>query len=94
VGVEGFPEVHVVHRGAGDKVTKNFMANRINTMGWYCDSSFEEQPPGTMMLYVPEHPISGDDTLFVDQVQAYNNLSPEFQRRQAHTSNHSGLDPF
>jgi sulfonate dioxygenase len=57
------------------------MANRISTIGWHCDSSFEEQCPGITMLYVLEHPTAGGDTLFVDQVQAYNNLSPEFQRR-------------
>lgn len=78
---EGFPEVHLVHRGAGDKGSKNFMANRTNTIGWHCDSSFEEQPPGTTMLFVLEHPATGGDTLFVDQVEAYNRLSPEFQKR-------------
>jgi sulfonate dioxygenase len=78
---EGFPEVHLVHRGAGDKGAKTFMANRISSVGWHCDSSFEEQPPGTTILYVLEHPKTGGDTLFVDQVEAYNNLSPEFQKR-------------
>ncbi|KAE9367846.1 alpha-ketoglutarate-dependent taurine dioxygenase [Stipitochalara longipes BDJ] len=78
---EGHEAIHLVHRGAGDKGASSFMSNRINTVGWHCDSSFEEQPPGTTMLYVLEHPITGGDTLFVDQVQAYKNLSPEFQRR-------------
>ncbi len=78
---EGYPEIHLVHRGAGDKGAKNFMSNRINTIGWHCDSSFEEQCPGITMLYVLGHPATGGDTLFVDQVQAYNNLSSEFQKR-------------
>jgi sulfonate dioxygenase len=78
---ENHPEIHLVHRGAGDSGAKTFMANRISSVGWHCDSSFEEQPPGTTMLYVLEHPKTGGDTLFVDQVQAYENLSPEFQKR-------------
>jgi sulfonate dioxygenase len=78
---EGFPEIHLVHRGAGDKGAKNFMSTRTNTIGWHCDSSFEEQPPGTTILYALEVPKTGGDTLFVDQVQAYDNLSPEFKKR-------------
>jgi alpha-ketoglutarate-dependent taurine dioxygenase len=78
---ENHPEIHLVHRGAGDLGAKTFMENRISSVGWHCDSSFEEQPPGTTMLYVLEHPRTGGDTLFVDQVQAYENLSPEFQKR-------------
>jgi len=78
---ENHPEIHLVHRGAGDSGAKAFMANRISSVGWHCDSSFEEHPPGTTMLYVLEHPKTGGDTLFVDQVQAYENLSPEFQKR-------------
>jgi sulfonate dioxygenase len=78
---ENHPEIHLVHRGAGDSGAKTFMANRISSLGWHCDSSFEEQPPGTTMLYVLEHPKTGGDTLFVDQVQAYENLSPEFKKR-------------
>lgn len=77
----GFPQIHLVHRGAGDQGAKTFMVNRTSSVGWHCDSSFEEQPPGTTMLYVLEHPKTGGDTLFVDQVAAYNNLSPEFQKR-------------
>jgi sulfonate dioxygenase len=30
---EGFPEVHLVHRGAGDKGAKTFMASRISSVG-------------------------------------------------------------
>lgn len=78
---EGFPEIHLVHRGAGDKGAKNFMSTRTNTIGWHCDSSFEEQPPGITILCALEVPKTGGDTLFVDQVQAYDNLSPAFKKR-------------
>ncbi|KAF4622818.1 hypothetical protein G7Y89_g14207 [Cudoniella acicularis] len=78
---EGHPEIHLVHRGAGDLGAKKFMSSRISSVGWHCDSSFEEQPPGVTMLYVLEHPETGGDTIFVDMVKAYGNLSAEFRKR-------------
>jgi sulfonate dioxygenase len=45
------------------------------------------------MLYVLEHPKTGGDTLFVDQVQAYENLSPEFKKRlHGLKATHSGME--
>ncbi|KAF8849311.1 taurine dioxygenase [Acephala macrosclerotiorum] len=75
------PEIHLVHRGAGDLSTSRFMSTRNSSVGWHCDSSFEEQPPGTTILYALEVPRSGGDTLFVDQGTAYENLSEGFKER-------------
>lgn len=57
------------------------MSTRNSSVGWHCDSSFEEQPPGTTILYALEVPRSGGDTLFVDQGTAYENLSEGFKER-------------
>ena len=78
---EGHPEVHLVHRGAGDNVYDRIFANRITSVGWHSDVSYEQQPPGTTFLYILDLPQTGGDTLFANAVEAYNRLSPLFQER-------------
>lgn len=41
--------------------------------------TYEKQPPGTTFLYVLDSPSVGGDTAFVNQVEAYNRLSPILQ---------------
>ncbi|KAK3903286.1 putative alpha-ketoglutarate-dependent sulfonate dioxygenase [Staphylotrichum tortipilum] len=77
----GFPEIHVVHRGAGDDSVDRYFANRTSSVAWHSDVSYEQQPPGTTFLYILDKPETGGDTLFVDAVEAYNRLSPAFQQR-------------
>lgn len=77
----GHPEVHVVHRGAGDTNAMNFFEDRMHSVAWHTDISYERQPPGTTFLYTLETPAAGGDTVFSNMVEAYNRLSPEFQRR-------------
>ncbi|KAJ4300559.1 hypothetical protein N0V88_003238 [Collariella sp. IMI 366227] len=76
-----FPEIHLVHRGAGDNAVDQYFANRTSSVAWHSDVSYEEQPPGTTFLYVFDKPATGGDTLFVDAVEAYNRLSPAFRER-------------
>ncbi|KAK0666494.1 hypothetical protein QBC41DRAFT_150179 [Cercophora samala] len=78
---EGFPEIHLVHRGAGDNSVDKFFANRTSSVAWHSDVSYEAQPPGTTFLYIFDKPESGGDTLFVNAAEAYNRLSPAFQER-------------
>ncbi|CAI4216129.1 unnamed protein product [Parascedosporium putredinis] len=78
---EGFPEVHIVHRQAGDNSIDQFFANRTSSVAWHSDVSYEAQPPGTTFLYVLDLPSTGGDTLFANAVEAYNRLSPLFQER-------------
>jgi len=77
----GYPEVHLVHRGEGDRLAEQFFQLRTSSVAWHSDVSYEEQPPGTTFLYILDKPTTGGDTLFANQVEAYNRLSPEFQRR-------------
>jgi alpha-ketoglutarate-dependent taurine dioxygenase len=44
-------------------------------------SSSEQQPPGTTFLYILDTPEVGGDTGFVNQVEAYNRLSPALKER-------------
>jgi sulfonate dioxygenase len=77
----GYPEIHLVHRGAGDHSVDEFFATRTNTVAWHSDVSYELQPPGTTFLYVLDLPETGGDTLFCNAAEAYNRLSPLFQER-------------
>lgn len=88
---KGYPEVHLVHRGADDNSAMKLLQSRTNTVTWHSDVTYENQPPGTSFLYVLDTPAAGGDTLFANQVEAYNRLSPEFQRRlHGLTALHSG----
>jgi len=77
----GYPEVHLVHRGADDKSARQFFDNRTNSIGWHSDVTYEQQPPGTTFLYALDVPEAGGDTLFVNQAKAYERLSPAFRER-------------
>ena len=77
----GHPEVHLVHRGAEENVSIELLESRTNTITWHSDVTYEAQPPGTTFLYILDTPDQGGDTLFSSQVEAYNRLSPEFQKR-------------
>jgi len=90
---EGFPEIHLVHRGAGDRSAEEFFASRTSSVAWHSDVSYEQQPPGTTFLYILDKPEVGGDTLFVDAVEAYNRLSPLFQERlHGLKATHSGIE--
>ncbi|KAK1831878.1 hypothetical protein QBC39DRAFT_350387 [Podospora conica] len=88
-----FPEVHLVHRGAGDHSADKFFANRTSSVAWHSDVSYEQQPPGTTFLYILDKPETGGDTLFVNAAEAYNRLSPLFQERlHGLKATHSGIE--
>ncbi|PLB52638.1 alpha-ketoglutarate-dependent taurine dioxygenase [Aspergillus steynii IBT 23096] len=90
---KGYPEVHLVHRGADDKSGADFLARNTNSITWHSDVTFEKQPPGTTFLYFLDGPSSGGDTLFADQAQAYRRLSPEFRKRlHGLKAVHSGIE--
>lgn len=41
--------------------------------------TYERQPPGLTTLWLFDSPSSGGDTAYVNQVEAYNRLSPSFR---------------
>jgi sulfonate dioxygenase len=90
---EGYPEIHLVHRGAEDTTAKDFFEERTNSVTWHSDVTYEEQPPGTTFLYLLDGPVAGGDTLFANQVVAYERLSPGFkQRLHGLKAVHSGFE--
>lgn len=78
---EGYPEVHLVHRGTDDTSIREFFEERTNSIAWHSDVTYEKQPPGTTFLYILDGPDAGGDTLFANQAAAYARLSPEFRKR-------------
>ncbi|MCJ1230112.1 hypothetical protein MMC12_006783 [Toensbergia leucococca] len=90
---EGHPEIHLVHRSANDPTAKNVLAQRTSSLVWHSDITYENQPPGTSILYIFDKPTTGGDTLFVDGVQAYRRLSPAFRERlHGLSAVHSGVE--
>ncbi|OWB58390.1 dioxygenase activity protein [[Candida] boidinii] len=90
----GFPEFHIVYRKAGDNAKENVnkvFAYRTQNIIWHSDATYELQPPGITALIGIKTPESGGDTIFADTVEAYERLSPQFQKmldglKVAHTS--------
>lgn len=78
---EGHPQIHLVHRALGQSELDVFLANRNSSVQWHSDVSYEKQPPGTTFLYLLDSPETGGDTAFVNQVEAYNRLSPAIKER-------------
>lgn len=78
---KGYPEVHPVHRGAGDKTAEQFFQTRISSVAWHSDVSYELQPPGTTFLYILDTPEAGGDTLLANQVEAYNRAGKCVERK-------------
>ncbi|MCJ1377941.1 hypothetical protein MMC17_001037 [Xylographa soralifera] len=90
---KGYPEVHLVHVGAGDTSVRKVLEGRTSSVVWHSDVTNEEQPPGTTIMYILDTPDTGGDTLFVDMVEAYNRLSPSFQQRlHGLKAIHSGVE--
>lgn len=90
---ERYPEIHLVHRGPGDTTSHELLAQRLSTVAWHSDVTYEEQPPGTTFLYIFDKPSVGGDTVFVDQVEAYRRLSPGFKERlHGLKAVHSGIE--
>ncbi|BDD63506.1 hypothetical protein MAP00_008385 [Monascus purpureus] len=90
---KGFPEIHLVHRGADDRSSAEFLSTHTNSVTWHSDVAFEKQPPGTTFLYLLDGPTSGGDTLFANTALAYRRLSPEFRKRlHGLKAVHSGIE--
>jgi len=78
---EGYPEIHLVHRLNSGSDYEEIFAERNSSVAWHSDVTYEAQPPGTTFLYIFDSPEVGGDTVFVNQVEAYNRLSPALKER-------------
>ncbi|KIJ56401.1 hypothetical protein M422DRAFT_57707 [Sphaerobolus stellatus SS14] len=91
--VKGYPEFHIVYRDeAYDEFKEYYGDNRASKLTWHSDITCEIQPPGTTIFFILDQPSVGGDTLFINQVEAYNRLSPEFKKRlEGLSALHSGV---
>ncbi|GIZ42870.1 hypothetical protein CKM354_000612000 [Cercospora kikuchii] len=78
---KGHPEIHIVHRRAGNTIAADYFQSHTHSMAWHSDNTYEVQPPGITFLYALEVPDDGGDTIFTDTEKAYERLSPAFQER-------------
>ncbi|KAJ5703160.1 hypothetical protein N7488_010708 [Penicillium malachiteum] len=78
---EGYPEIHLVHRNNNAWEFDQYLAEKNSSVSWHSDVTYEKQPSGTTFLYLLDGPEVGGDTAFVDQVEAYNRLSPAIKER-------------
>ncbi|ODV94215.1 hypothetical protein PACTADRAFT_86430 [Pachysolen tannophilus NRRL Y-2460] len=90
----GHPNIHLVYK---DKYTKassgSYLKQHITTMTWHSDVSYELQPLGLTFLGILDGPTVGGDTAFADTQEAYDRLSPDFQKiLEGLTAVHSGFE--
>lgn len=62
-----------------DENSDYYFQNRVSSIGWHSDVTYEKQPPGLTALFLYDSPASGGDTAFLDQRGAYNRLSPSYK---------------
>ncbi|KHC56112.1 hypothetical protein MEW_01118 [Candida albicans P60002] len=76
----GHQELHITYRRPEKGELQRVFAHRTTSVGFHSDVSYEITPSRFTLFQVLE---SGDggDTVFVDTVEAYNRLSPAFQKR-------------
>jgi sulfonate dioxygenase len=62
-----------------DNLNDYQLGDRVSSVGWHSDVTYEKNPPGLTALFLYDSPVSGGDTAYVDQRAAYNRLSPSFR---------------
>ncbi len=72
--LEGHPEMMRVVREADEKKKQNFGGR------WHSDMTFQEAPVLGTVLYSHESPAVGGDTIWTNQMLAFEALSPAMQR--------------
>lgn len=75
--VDGYPEVIVV----SNSPTLFPEGQRDYAVHWHSDSTYEEVPASTTILYCIEAPQTGGETLFADTQAAYDALPSDMRQR-------------
>ena len=70
-GMQSHPEITRVHKPAGESASFG--------VGWHSDNTFQNQPSMGSLLYAENVPPYGGDTLFANQVLAYEQLPQQMK---------------
>lgn len=95
--VAGHPEVFEIDYSAPRELYANYgdVARRTRGLDWHTDVTFVERPPVGSILRAVVVPPAGGDTLFSDQVAAYESLSASLQAfLEDLTATHDGRAAF
>jgi sulfonate dioxygenase len=68
-------ELHSIYLGPDNLYRLGRSENRLTTVGYHSDVSYEHQPPGITILTLLQVPSTGGDTGWVSQAAAYDRLS-------------------
>lgn len=96
-GLKGNPEVFEIDYSAPRELYANYgdVARRTRGLDWHTDVTFVERPPIGSILRAVVVPPAGGDTLFSDQVAAYESLSASLQAfLEDLTATHDGRAAF
>lgn len=96
-GLKGNPEVFQIDYSAPRELYANYgdVARRTRGLDWHTDVTFVERPPIGSILRAVVVPPAGGDTLFSDQVAAYESLSASLQAfLEDLTATHDGRAAF
>ena len=81
-GIDGYPEVFEIDYGRARELYATYgdlTRKRSQAVGWHTDVTFVERPPAGSVLNAVVIPPSGGDTLWTNQVAAFEALSPVLQ---------------
>ncbi len=97
-GIEGYPEVFEIDYGRARELYASYgdlTRKRSSAVGWHTDVTFVQRPPAGSVLNAVVIPPSGGDTLWTNQVAAFEALSPAFQEfLSTLTAVHDGAAQF
>jgi len=71
------PFVYSTLNPSDNRVKKKWPNAKLSGLQWHSDGSYSECPPYLSVFQMIENPIEGNETLFVNLLEAYKELSPE-----------------
>ncbi|KAK1541192.1 TfdA family Taurine catabolism dioxygenase TauD [Colletotrichum paranaense] len=77
--VKGHLELHNIYLGPDNEYRNRSKSNKLSTIGYHSDVSYEHQSPGVTILTLLSVPETGGDTAWVSQTAAYARLSRPIQ---------------